>query len=130
MPAVPYALRFAAKSAVLKALGIGYEDGVGVRDVEVRLNAKGRPSAALSGAALRRARELGVVDLPLSLSFTHTDAVACAMAITEDSLRAAEKRVDPMEELSRQFKEARSMLDELDAPPATAAGAAPGTPVR
>ena len=69
-------------------------------------------------------------ELPLSLSFTHTDAVACAMAITEDSLRAAEKRVDPMEELSRQFKEARSMLDELDAPPATAAGAAPGTPVR
>ena len=60
----------------------------------------------------------------------YCDAVACAMAITEDSLRAAEKRVDPMEELSRQFKEARSMLDELDAPPATAAGAAPGTPVR
>ena len=62
--------------------------------------------------------------------FAAKDAVACAMAITEDSLRAAEKRVDPMEELSRQFKEARSMLDELDAPPATAAGAAPGTPVR
>lgn len=29
----------------------------------------------------------------------------------------AEKRVDPMEELSKQFKEARSMLDELDAKP-------------
>ena len=52
------------------------------------------------------------------------------MAITEDSLRAAEKRVDPMEELSRQFKEARSLLDDMDAPPAAPAGAASGTPGR
>ena len=131
VPAVPYALRFAAKSAVLKALGIGYEDGVGVRDVEVRLNAKGRPSAALSGAALRRARELGVVDLPLSLSFTHTDAVACALAITRSSQRAAEERVDQKAELARQFKEARALLDEMGAPAEGADGASdaalPGT---
>ena len=123
VPAVPYALRFAAKSAVLTALGIGYEDGVGVRDVEVRLNAKGRPSAALSGAALRRARELGVVDLPLSLSFTHTDAVACALAITRSSQRAAEERVDQKAELARQFKEARALLDEMGAPAEGADGA-------
>ena len=121
---------FAAKEAVVKALGTGFTRGIGVRDIEVRRNAKGRPYVVLSGRAKEVAAEQGVRELPLSLSFTHTDAVACAMAITEDSLRAAEKRVDPMEELSRQFKEARSMLDELDAPPATAAGAAPGTPVR
>ena len=35
------------------------------------------------------------------------------MAITEASVRAAEERVNPMEELARQFKEARGMLDEL-----------------
>lgn len=116
LPEVPYALRFAAKSAVLKALGIGYEDGAGVRDVEVRLNAKGRPVAALSGAALARARELGVVDLPLSLSFTHTDAVACALAITRSSQRVAEERVDQKAELARQFKEARALLDEMGEP--------------
>ena len=135
VPAVPYALRFAAKSAVLKALGIGYEDGVGVRDVEVRLNAKGRPSAALSGVALRRARELGVLDLPLSLSFTHTDAVACALAITRSSQRAAEERVDQKAELARQFKEARALLDEMgepaeeasDAPAEEATDASEGT---
>ncbi|WP_418931533.1 holo-ACP synthase [Gordonibacter pamelaeae] len=129
-PEVHYATRFAAKEAVVKALGTGFTRGIGVRDIEVRRNAKGRPYVVLSGRAKEVAAEQGVRELPLSLSFTHTDAVACAMAITEDSLRAAEKRVDPMEELSRQFKEARSMLDELDAPPATAAGAAPGTPVR
>ncbi len=115
-PEVHYATRFAAKEAVVKALGTGFTRGIGVRDIEVRRNAKGRPSVVLSGRAKEVAAEQGVRELPLSLSFTHTDAVACAMAITEDSLRAAEKRVDPMEELSRQFKEARSLLDEMDAP--------------
>lgn len=113
-PEVPYALRFAAKSAVMKALGLGCEDGVGVRDVEVRLNAKGRPMVALSGRARRAAQDLGVVDLPLSLSFTHTDAVACVIAITRASQRVAEERVNPKEELARSFKEARALLDEMD----------------
>ena len=115
-PEVHFATRFAAKEAVVKALGTGFSRGIGVRDIEVRRNAKGRPYVVLSGRAKEIAREQGVRELPVSLSFTHAEAVACAMAITEDSLRAAEKRVDPMEELSRQFKEARSMLDELGAP--------------
>lgn len=116
LPEVPYALRFAAKSAVMKALGLGCEDGMGVRDVEVRLNAKGRPAVALSGRARRAAQDLGVVDLPLSLSFTHTDAVACVIAITRASQRVAEERVDRKEELARSFKEARALLDEMDSP--------------
>ena len=115
-PEVHYATRFAAREAVLKALGTGFAEGIGVRDVEVRRNAKGRPYAVLSGRAKAVAAQRGVRELPLSLSYTHTDAVACAMAITEDSVRAAEERVDPMEELARQFKEARSLLDEMDAP--------------
>lgn len=115
-PEVHYATRFAAKEAVVKALGTGFSCGIGVRDIEVRRNTKGRPYVVLHGRAKEIAAEQGVRELPLSLSFTHTDAVACAMAITEDSLRAAEKRVDPMEELARQFKEARTMLDEMDAP--------------
>ena len=119
-PAIHYATRFAAKEAVLKALGTGFSQGIGVRDVEVRRTSKGRPFAVLTGRAREVARELGVRELPLSLSFTHTDAVACAMAITESSVRVQEERRDPMEELSRQFKEARAMLDDLDAAPAPA----------
>ena len=115
-PEVHYATRFAAREAVLKALGTGFAEGIGVRDVEVRRNAKGRPYAVLTGRAKAIAAERGVRELPLSLSYTHTDAVACAMAITEDSVRASEGRVDPMEELARRFKEARSLRDEMEAP--------------
>ncbi|RDB63419.1 holo-[acyl-carrier-protein] synthase [Gordonibacter sp. 28C] len=124
-PEVHFATRFAAKEAVVKALGTGFSRGIGVRDIEVRRNAKGRPYVVLSGRAKEIAREQGVRELPVSLSFTHTEAVACAMAITEDSLRAAEKRVDPMEELSKQFKEARSMLDEIGEQPAPSADEVP-----
>ena len=112
-PEVHFATRFAAKEAVVKALGTGFSGGIGVRDIEVRRTSKGRPYVVLSGRAKEVARELGVRELPISLSYTHTEAVACAMAITEASVRAAEERVNPREELARQFKEARGMLDEL-----------------
>ena len=97
----------------MKALGTGFRDGVDVRDIEVVRDKLGKPSAKLSGRAAELARELGVRSLSISLSYTHAEAVACAMAITEDSVRAAEGRKDPMEELAKRFKEARSMLDEL-----------------
>ena len=111
--AAHYATRFAAKEAVMKALGTGFRDGVGVRDIEVVRDKLGKPSAVLSGRAAELAAELGVRSLSISLSYTHTEAVACAMVITESSLRAAEERKDPMEELTKKFKEARSMLDDL-----------------
>lgn len=114
VPEIHYATRFAAKEAVLKALGTGFSEGIGVRDIEVKRNTKGRPYVALTGRAREVAHAQGVQELPLSLSYTHTDAVACAMAITQDSLRVAEERVNPMEELAKQFKEARKMLDEMD----------------
>ena len=112
-PATHYALRFAAKEAVVKALGTGFADGIWVRDIEVERAKNGKPTAKLSGRALEAAESRGVRDLSLSLSYTRTDAVACAMAVTESALRATEKRKDPMEELARQFKETRKMLDEL-----------------
>ena len=119
-PEVHYATRFAAKEAVLKALGTGFSEGIGWLDVEVRRTSKGRPYVVLTGRAREVAREQGVREIPLSLSYTHTDAVACAMAITEESVAATERRRDPMEELTRQFKDARSLLDDL--PGALAAG--------
>ena len=64
-PAVHYATRFAAKEAVLKALGTGFSQGIGARDVEVRRTSKGRPYAVLTGCAKQVAQALGAV------SYTH-----------------------------------------------------------
>lgn len=125
-PEAHYATRFAAKEAVLKALGTGFADGIGPRDVEVRRTKKGRPYVVLSGRARAVALEQGVREVPVSLSFTHSEAVACAMAITQDAQTAAKKREDPLEELAKQFKDARALLDELPATGGVAGAKAPG----
>lgn len=112
-PEAHYATRFAAKEAVVKALGTGFTQGITVRDIEVARNAKGAPRVVLHGRAAEVAREQGVLSLPISLSFTHDEAVACAMAITGESVRAMQRRTDPMRQLARQFKEARTLLEDL-----------------
>lgn len=118
-PAIHFAARFAAKEAAVKALGTGFSEGIGFKDVEVVRDSKGRPSLLLHGRAAEKAAQMGVIDMPLSMSHTENDAVACAIAITKDSAAVAKKRMDPAAELSKQFKETRSMLDDL-----TAGGAA------
>ena len=112
-PEAHYAARFAAKEAVVKALGTGFTQGISVRDIEVVRTAKGTPRVVLRGRAAEIAREQGVLSLPISLSFTHDEAVACAMAITSESVRAMEQRVDPMKQLAQQFKDARALLDQI-----------------
>ena len=97
----------------MKALGTGFSNGIWVRDIEVVRDKKGKPSVVLSGRAKEVAEEQGVREIQISLSYTHTEAVACALAITESSVQSAEERKDPMEELAKQFKETRGMLDEL-----------------
>lgn len=114
-PEVHYALRFAAKEAVLKALGTGFS-GMRFTDVEVVREVNGRPVPRLSGRAAEYAQQLGVVEMHLSLSFTHTTAVASAVAITEESRPRKDERPDPMAELAAQFKEMRALLDGPLAP--------------
>lgn len=115
-PEYHYATRFAAKEAVLKALGTGFSRGIKASDVEVVLNSKGKPSVRLKGRAILVAKDQGIEEIPLSLSYTHTEAVACALALTADDRERAEtKRPNPAQDLSRRFKEARSLLDEIPA---------------
>lgn len=113
--ATHFAARFAAKEAAVKALGCGFAEGIGLTDVEVANNPKGRPVLVLHGKAAEKADEMGVTDMPLSISHTENDAVACVIAITKDSTTEAKKRIDPAAELAKQFKETRSMLDDLTA---------------
>ncbi|MDR1422936.1 MAG: holo-ACP synthase [Coriobacteriales bacterium] len=112
-PVVHYALFFAAKEAVLKALGCGFA-GVGFTDVEVGHDRAGRPLSLLHGRALTLAKEQGIVEMQLSLSYTHQVGVASAVAIREQDRPRRDEKADPREELARQFKELRVLLDDLE----------------
>jgi holo-[acyl-carrier protein] synthase len=74
-PGQHLAARFCAKEAVAKALGL---TAWSPRDVEV-VATGAAPRVALSGAAARRARELGV-EVQVSLSHTRELAAAVALA--------------------------------------------------
>jgi holo-[acyl-carrier protein] synthase len=79
-PTERFAARFAAKEAVMKALGVGL-GAVGWHEVEVVRAESGRPSLALTGRAAELAAELGVVRWHLTMS--HTSRVAEAVAVAE-----------------------------------------------
>ncbi len=113
-PAEHYAARFAAREAVLKALGTGFAEGIGVRDVSVTRDDSGRPRALLVGRAAKVARAQGVREIALSISHTREVAVANALAVTDDVRPVANAREDAARALAASFKEARSVLDELE----------------
>jgi holo-[acyl-carrier protein] synthase len=73
-PATHLAARFCAKEAVAKALGLS---AWSFRDVEV-VATGAAPEVRLSGAAARRAAELGVT---AGVSLTHTATTAAAVAL-------------------------------------------------
>lgn len=115
-PVRGFAVRFAAKMAVCKALGVTMEHPVNLRHIEVKMVSKARPHAMLRGKAYDLAEQKGVLEIPLSLSYTHSEAVACAMAITQASVASTRQRVDQKAELAKRFRAARGLLDELSAP--------------
>lgn len=78
-PAESYAGRFAAREAVIKALG-GYR-GRGWRDISVTRSASGAPTILLDGNAKRRADALGVSEVLVSFTHEKTNAIAFAVAV-------------------------------------------------
>lgn len=80
LPEVHFASRFAAKEAVLKALGTGWGLGITWREVEV-VGPRGKtPEIRLSGRARLVAEERGIRHLHLSLSHDGDYAVAFVVA--------------------------------------------------
>jgi holo-[acyl-carrier protein] synthase len=77
-PVERYAVRWAAKEAVMKALGVGLGE-VDFHDIEVVRADSGEPSVLLHGRAAQRATERGVTSWLLTM--THTDASAHAIAV-------------------------------------------------
>src|SRR5204862_5759383 len=75
-PAQRLAARFAAKEAVMKALGVGL-GAFGFHDVEVINGPNGAPTLELRGEAARLAARLGVRHVRVSM--THTNLLAEAV---------------------------------------------------
>jgi holo-[acyl-carrier protein] synthase len=80
-PAESYAGRFAAREAVIKALG-GYR-GRRWQDVSVVRHPSGAPAIALAGGAKARADLLGVDRVLITFTHEKTNAVAFAVAVKD-----------------------------------------------
>lgn len=76
-----YAARFAAKEAVMKALGVGWGSKTGWLDIEVCSSGAGDPQIKLHNKASSYAGKLGVRGFSLSIS--HTELYAIAYLIAE-----------------------------------------------
>ena len=79
-PAESYAGRFAAREAVIKALG-GYR-GRGWQDISVARSSSGAPEIRLRGNAKTRADDLGVGRVLISVTHERANAVAFAVAVS------------------------------------------------
>jgi holo-[acyl-carrier protein] synthase len=75
------AARFAAKEAVLKALGTGWTDDVEWREIEITNNPLGQPEVLLSGKTAKIAARLKARRVFVSMS--HTRNLATAQVVIE-----------------------------------------------
>ncbi len=77
------AARFAAKEAVMKALGTGAR-GLAWREIEVLPNHRGKPLVYLHGKARERAESIGLRGLDVSMSHSREYAVAFVVGQSDD----------------------------------------------
>ena len=85
--ACPYASlagRFAAKEAMLKALGTGWSAGVSWRDIQVLNDIGGKPVATARGRTAVLAQQAGVTRIHVSLSHDGDYAIA-EVILTNDT---------------------------------------------
>jgi holo-[acyl-carrier protein] synthase len=75
------AMRFAAKEAIVKAMGTGFRHGVWVRDVGMVPDFRGKPCVIFSPRGMVVCRQLGVGEAHVSL--TDEAGLVVAMAVAE-----------------------------------------------
>jgi holo-[acyl-carrier protein] synthase len=89
------AARFAAKEATMKALGTGAR-GVGWREIEVLPNRRGKPLVYLHGQAEKRAQEMGLEGVDISLTHSIEFAIAAVVGTQQkdiDDLQTSRERL-------------------------------------
>ncbi len=77
--------RWAAKEAILRALGSKWQRGITWCDIEVRNNSGGRLVVCLRGGVRELVERLGVSDILVSISHCRTYATATAIALAKPS---------------------------------------------
>jgi holo-[acyl-carrier protein] synthase len=76
-----YAGRWAAKEAILKAMGTGWANGIQWIDIEILNDGAGKPHVSLHGAGLEVAQAQGISQVLISISHCQAFAVAFATAV-------------------------------------------------
>ena len=79
---VRFAGRWAAKEAVVKALGTGFVQGITFHDIEVVSLHTGQPTVQLSGKALQISQQLKIVEVKLTISHAREYATATAIGVS------------------------------------------------
>lgn len=82
-PSERYAVRFAAKEAVLKALGVGL-GGADFADIEVTRIESGKPELNITGRAAALADELGITRWLITMSHSEQMAQAFVVGLGDD----------------------------------------------
>ncbi|MFM7056432.1 MAG: holo-ACP synthase [Planctomycetota bacterium] len=80
-PAVRFAGRWAAKEAVVKALGTGFIEGMTFHDIEVLPLHTGQPMVRLTGRAAQIADQLGIQRMHITISHARNYATATAIGV-------------------------------------------------
>ncbi|MBN2031899.1 MAG: holo-ACP synthase [Deltaproteobacteria bacterium] len=86
-PAASFALRFAAKEAFSKAIGLGMRSGIRWRDIEVLHLPGGKPIIKLKGKSSKACREKGIARIHLSLSDESQYGAAVVILEEKDETR-------------------------------------------
>lgn len=79
------AMRFAAKEAIVKAMGIGFRHGLWIRDVGVAANELGRPDIIWSERGQQMRERLGIGEGHITLTDEAGLAVAVAILMRRNS---------------------------------------------
>ena len=77
------ACRFAAKEALLKALGIGWRYGTNWKEIEVMNDELGKPSILLSGKTEEFSQQIGVENILLSITSTENYGAAQVILVSK-----------------------------------------------
>ena len=90
-----FAALWAAKEAILKAIGKDWSRGVAWTDIEIRQGQSGQPRVLVAGGAKEAAIQKGIGEILVSISHCRTYATAYAMALGPVEVPSSKRSPDP-----------------------------------